>query len=166
MGDDTVAKNRVASRRTLFGSLALFYATFIILEVDTRAFNAPWFNWCFNGAVRDLWLGGLWVIAGGCFFRFWRDTWRLFTEWVASLAGVCLLAAGGFWLASGACDKVRFFPGSHHFVEELLEVNAGILMLLCAVLTLRRGAVKTGACHSPGAGVNEDRQSVTTDQQP
>jgi len=58
-----------------------------------------------------------------------RVVWLFFRQWLPGPAGACLLAAGGLWVLSALCDKLHLFPNQHHFVEELLETNASILML-------------------------------------
>lgn len=125
------------AQRILCGSLALHFVSFIVLEVDTRQLDAPLFNKLFNGRIRDLWLGSLWLIAGMVFLRHRLPTWRRFMQWLSSQAGRYMLAAGVLWLISGLCDKLGLFPESHHFLEELLEVNACVLMLISAFLTFK-----------------------------
>jgi hypothetical protein len=123
------------SHRVLLSGLALFYLTFVFGEIDTRVFASPLLELVFDGAVRDLLFGLLWAGAVLLFFRHRRPTWICFRQWLPSAGGLLLLIAGAFWLASGAVDKLHLFAGTHHFFEELAEVNAAMLMLMAAVHT-------------------------------
>lgn len=123
--------------RCFWGGLALLCATFVILEVDTRGMDAPVFNSLFHGTVRDLWLAGLWILAAGLILRQARAAWHLLWSWLRTEGGLAMASAGGLWLASAVCDKSGLFTDDHHFVEELIEVSASILMLLSAVLAVQ-----------------------------
>jgi hypothetical protein len=119
--------------RLLLLGLAIFYLTFVFGEIDTRVLASPFLELVFDGAVRNLLLGLLWGGAFVAFFRHRHLTWRRFREWLPSAGGILLLTAGGFWLVSGGIDKLHLLPGTHHFFEELAEVNAVMLMLLTAL---------------------------------
>ena len=59
----------------------------------------------------------------------------------------------------GAIDKLDWFPGSHHFYEELAETNAVVLMLLAAILTPR-------TVRDPGHGSPGNRHSIPSRHNP
>jgi hypothetical protein len=128
----TVVLRGTVTRREVLLGLALLYATFLILEVDTRGWNAPWLSKVFNGRIRDLWLGSLWLaLAITC----WRNAtlvWKSGLSWLCSPSGALTVLAGLFWVASSVVDKLGLFPLTHHFPEELLETNATLLMILAA----------------------------------
>ena len=124
--DETVAG------RILFEGLALFYATFVLSEIDTRPLGSPIMELVFDGLVRNLLLGVLWTAAVIVFLRHRTAVWRLFYQWIMTRTGRYLIAAGCFWLVSGTIDKLKLFPGTHHFHEELPETCAAILMFLAA----------------------------------
>lgn len=132
-----VVRDQSLAQRILCGGLALLFATFIVLEVDIRKFDAPLLNKLFNGRIRDLWLGVLWGVAGILFLRHRSAVWQRFTQWLFSGAGWYMLAAGGLWVCSAIVDKLSLFPESHHFFEELLEINATFLMFVSALLTVK-----------------------------
>lgn len=126
-----------AAQRVLCVGLALLYATLIVLEVDLRHLDAPLLRKVWNGPIRNAglvvaWLGGAWL--------FWRHagvTWRYFRVWIWTGAGISQACAGLLWVCSGIIDKLHLFGTRRLFAEELLEVNAGLLMLLSAYLTFR-----------------------------
>jgi hypothetical protein len=131
--DETVAG------RVFSGGLALFYATFVVGEIDTRAVGSHILELMFDGLIRDLVLAVLWLGALIAFLRHRTAVWRFFCHWIQTPAGRYLIAAGFFWLVSGTIDKLGLFPGTNHFYEELPETSAVILMVLSAYATARSG---------------------------
>ena len=117
--------------------LALFNFSFLILEVDFRKLDAPVLNKIFNGRIRDAWLGSLWLAVGIAFLKNAKLSWTEFLRWLKSPSGILLILSGAFWLASGLIDK-SFTNRKELYDEELMEVNAGLLMLLSVILFLWR----------------------------
>lgn len=128
-----MALTKPTPNRVLLGAMALFYATFVLGEIDMREAGSPLLELIFDGAIRDILLTALWVLAAMIFWRHRQTTWRLFLDWLPTPGGLLLLVAGGFWILSGTIDKLHWFPGTHHFFEELAETNATVLMLLGAI---------------------------------
>lgn len=125
-----------APQRILFLGLTLFYLTVLVLEVDTRNMSVPvWVVRISNGTIRNLWLGGLWVIAAALFLRQPRPVLSCFFSWLPSAAGRIMLCSGFFWGAALIAEK-RFHVS--FFVEELLECNAALLTVQSAWLTFRQ----------------------------
>lgn len=131
-----------SGERMLYAGVGLLHLTFLVLEVDLRAYDLPALNRIFNGRIRDAWLGGIWLLAVWWCWSNRIPTWQAFTRWLRTPAGLFLIIAGGFWVISGVVDKLD--PIQPHelnlFVEEQTEVNATWLMLVSAAWTrqLRR----------------------------
>lgn len=123
------------SEKILLSALALFSLTFLILEVDTRSFDAPLFNKLFNGKIRNAWLGALWLVVGLFFLRSAKITWAGFLYWMKTWSGILMVASGAFWIASGLIDK-GLVGQKDFYREELMETYATLLMALSAGLFL------------------------------
>ena len=120
----------------LFSLLALFAATFLVLEVDFRKMDLPALNKIMNGRIRDVWVGSLWLIGLVFLGKNFRPTWSSFRSWLRSAAGVLMLCAGLFWITSALIDK-GVLGMSDLFREELMEVNATLLMVWSAILAFK-----------------------------
>ncbi len=119
-------------------SLTLFCLTFFLLEFDTRPFDIATLTAITNGTIRNVWLGLLWVSVGLLVFKNIKQVWPVFTAWLTSLSGLCMCVAGAFWIASRLLEDGGYsYVISPFFLEELMEVNAVILMVLSAYLTSR-----------------------------
>ncbi len=119
--------------RVFFSSLALLCVTFFLREVDIEklGFN-PVITWLGSGFGRNLWLGVAWLVFLLIFSFHARKLCKIFLTWLNSLAGRTMLLAGLFFILAWPLDK-NVFPISRlsaQFYEELLELNASILMLL------------------------------------
>lgn len=134
------ARRSATGERVLYAGMVVLYLTFLVLEVDLRRYDLPVLNLLLNGVIRDIWLGGLWVLAFIWFLTNWRAAWQAFIRWLRTPGALFLIAAGGLWAASAVVDKLNPIesPSLNLFVEELLEINATWLMLASAVLTWRR----------------------------
>lgn len=122
--------------RVVFAALALFYLTFLIREFDTRKFDVPMVTSVLSGTVRNVWLGALWVVAGYFIYRSRATVFGWGWRWLGTPAGRLFLAAGVFWVLGAAVDKLELFGSKPRdmLVEELLEVNAALLMAIVAVV--------------------------------
>ena len=125
--------------RIIAAGVALLYATFLIVEFDTRELGWRAAAAVLNGPVRNTWLAILWVA-----LAIWALRYRVFLvatlrQWVWSAAGLFLVAAGLFWVAGGIVDKLKLLgSGPRNLLgEELLETNAALLMLLAAIAAAR-----------------------------
>jgi hypothetical protein len=131
-----LSKNK--EQQILLMGLSLFNFTFLVLEVDFRHLNAPTLNKIFNGRIRDIWLGALWLGVGILFLRKRKLAWKEVLIWVKSPSGILMILSGAFWLASGLIDKSLTGHRKDLYSEELMEVNATLLMLLSAILFCRK----------------------------
>jgi uncharacterized membrane protein YgdD (TMEM256/DUF423 family) len=122
--------------KILFAGIALFCASILVLEVDVRNVNAPWLNKVMNGRIRDAWLGTFWLVALYFVFKSFGPVWRRFVAWLRSAAGVLMTLAGPFWIISALIDK-SLLGRKDLFPEELMEVNATLLMIWSAFLAWR-----------------------------
>ncbi len=139
------ARGTDAAHRVFFTSLALFCFSFAIWEFDTRPFGWDGFNPLYHDVLRDAWIVAMWLVAAFFFWPRARAVCARFWQWLRRPAGWFFLAAAPLWVASGITDKLDLFEGTNHFVEELFEVNACLLMLSSAALTLRtRAGGETG----------------------
>ncbi|MEO5801888.1 MAG: hypothetical protein ABIR24_00035 [Verrucomicrobiota bacterium] len=136
------SKNR--AEQILLIGLALFNFSFLILEVDFRKLDAPVLNKIFNGRIRDAWLGCLWLAVGIAFLKNIKMTWKESLRWLKSPSGSLMVLSGAFWLASGLIDK-SLTSRKELYHEELMEVNASLLMFLSTILSYRK---KTFLSHS------------------
>jgi hypothetical protein len=126
--------------RVMFIGLALFYMTFAIREFDTRPFNWPVVTTLLNGMVRNVWLGTLWLVVGYFAYRHRTGVFALGRKWLGTPAGRLLLLAGVLWLLGAVVDKADPFGSKARdmLAEELLEVNATLLMGVSAIASLLR----------------------------
>ena len=124
--------------KPLAWSLSLFCLTFFLLEFDTRPFGIDALTAITNGAIRNTWLGVLWLGVGAYAIRHFKHIWPIFTNWLTSVPGLCMCAAGVFWITSRLIeDSGLSYAISPFFLEELMEVNAVMLMALSAYLSGR-----------------------------
>ncbi len=132
------APRRPRSLGALGWSLALFCLTFFLLEFDTRPFGVEPLTRLTNGPVRDAWLAGLWLAMAGVVLTRRRAVWATFRGWLATPSGGAMVAAGAFWFLSQALETgpLQDVLGPH-FLEEMVEVNAVLLMLAAGVLARR-----------------------------
>jgi hypothetical protein len=121
--------------RVLYGSIGLLYATFLLLEFDTREFNWPIANMFLNGPVRNTWLGLLWFIVFALFVANARPVIACFLQWLVARSALLLFCAGLFWIGGAVIDKLAPFNlrSRNLLAEELLETNAAALMLASAI---------------------------------
>lgn len=126
---------KISTSKIILFSLALFNVSFLVLELDTRDFDAPFFNKLLNGKIRDAWLGCFWLILVISFFRKMKPAWAAFLNWLKTSSGVVMIVSGFFWLVSGLIDK-SLLGRKELYREELMEVNATLLMLISALLFL------------------------------
>ena len=124
-------------RRCFLSGLALFYLTFALLEFDVRPFRIPWLTLLLNGAVRNGWVGAAWGLVAWWAWRHRQTTLEAARVWLRSFSGVLLALAGAFWIGGALAEKLPWFSGSEtFFAEELMEVNAAVLMALAAFSAL------------------------------
>ena len=126
--------------RLFFAALALFFATFALREFDVRKGNWPIASTILAGTVRNIWLGGLWLVLGCFAYRHRAKVLTFAWKWLGSRAGRILLVAGLFWVVAAGVDKVDAFGTKRRnlLAEELIEVNAALLMALSAIISLMR----------------------------
>jgi hypothetical protein len=127
--------------RVLFSALALFFATFALREFDVRKGDWPPLAVSFlDGTIRNLWLGGLWLVLGYFAYRHRARVLTFGWKWLGSRAGRILLVAGLFWIVAAGVDKANAFGTKRRnlLAEELLEVDAALLMAFSAITSLLR----------------------------
>ena len=124
--------------RLLFVALALFFVTFALREFDVRKGDWPVASTILSGTVRNLWLGGLWLIIAWHGYRHRANAWAFGWRWLKSGAGRVILIAGLFWILGAAVDKIHPFGSRRRNMlgEELLEANAALLMTFSALVSL------------------------------
>jgi len=127
--------------RVLFAALALFFATFALREFDVRKGDwPPLAVSVLDGAIRNLWLGTLWLVIGYFAYRHRANLLTFGWKWLRSPPGRILLVAGVFWVLAAGVDKADAFGTRRRnlLAEELIEVNAALLMALSAIISLMR----------------------------
>jgi len=132
----TAWRGETAGRRCLAIGLALFYITFLVLELDVRRWGIEWLNAIFNGWPRNLWLGTAWVVTAVLVVRRWPAPWLEFRAWFVTYCAAVLLLAGLCWILASGVDK-GFLGEKSLFSEELFEVAGAWLMLQSAFGTAR-----------------------------
>ena len=130
---------RQPDERVLLGGLALFYLTFFIREFDTRQFGQAWLDAIMSGMGRNLWLGAAWLVVACFALRYRGSLLGVTGRWLRSPAGRLLVLAGLFWVVAAAVDKLDPFGSKPRdmLAEELLEVNAALIMALAAVVDVK-----------------------------
>lgn len=132
--------------RILSMGMGLLFLTFILLEFDTRSFDAPLLVTWTNGLPRNVWLGALWIGLGWMILRHLRGVAEAGWGWFRSPPGKLMFIAACFWIAGWVMDKFKISNKADALMfEELMEVDATYFMLLAAVLSLARfrGEAKT-----------------------
>lgn len=124
------------SEKIFLVTLALFSVSFFILEIDTRDFDMPLVNKFIRGKYRNGALILFWLGAAIAFLRHKKACWSEFLTWLKTASAACMMASGVFWIISGLNDK-HLLGRKDLYREELMEVNATLLMLLAAILFLR-----------------------------
>lgn len=135
-----ICQRRVLTRggSRLLWSLALFCATVLLLEFDTRHFGWPLLTYVTNGWIRDVWLALLWLFMSWVVLRRWSSVWSSFQVWIVNSSGRLMLVAGFFWGFSLWVEGAEWANMSgKYFLEELMEVNGVLLMLGAALLSAR-----------------------------
>ena len=144
------AANETTARLIGLGA-ALFYFTLLLLEFDVRPFKIPFLTLLLNGAVRNAFVGVLWLWLLHALFKHRTRALPAIRGWLASPPGVLLMAAGFFWVAGRGAEELHLFSGKHLniFAEELMENHAAIIMLVaaCEAFRLRR-ALNRGVVNS------------------
>lgn len=127
--------------RIFFAALALFFATFALREFDVRRGDwPPLATRVLDGSIRNLWLGGLWLVIGYFAFRHRANVLAFGRRWLRSPPARILLVAGLFWVVAAGVDKADAFSTRRRnlLAEELLEVDAALLMAFSAIISLLR----------------------------
>ena len=128
-----------AHQRVFFTALALFFVTFALREFDVRKGDwPPLVTRVLDGVIRNLWLGSLWLVIGYFAYRHRAGLLSFGLKWLGSRAGRVLLVAGLFWVLAAAVDKADAFGTRRRnlLAEELIEVNAALLMAFSAVISM------------------------------
>lgn len=128
-----------AGARVFVLGVSLFCFVFLMLEFDTRAFNAPLLRRLTNGTPRNIWLGTLTALYA---YAFWRKRFEmpaLFQRWLRDRAGLLMLLSGGFWIAGAVFEHGNFFTDTNVtlILEEVLEVDAALFMTWSAFATVK-----------------------------
>jgi len=132
---------RQPHERVFFAALSLFFATFALREFDVRRGDwPPLVTSVLDGMIRNIWLGGLWLVLGCFAYRHRAKVLAFGWKWLGSRAGRILLIAGLFWILAAGVDKVDAFDTKRRnlLAEELVEVNAALLMAFSAIISLMR----------------------------
>lgn len=117
-------------------ALAIFNLSFFILEIDTRDFDMPLVNKYIRGKYRNVALGCLWLGTAWLFFREKKTNWLEFLKWLKTPSAICMIASGVLWMISGLNDK-HLLGRKDLYFEELMEVNATLLMVISPILFLQ-----------------------------
>lgn len=125
--------------RILFGSLALFYASFFLREVEVEDLDIP--NVLImlgSGIGKKYLLVTCWLVALGFFLSFTKSTWSAFKRWLNTFAGISMLLGGVFYLLGMPFDKKVFniTYEQNVLLEEILESVATVWMLISAFLSI------------------------------
>jgi hypothetical protein len=124
--------------RFFYSSLVLLCVTFLLRELDMEDYGLhPVITGLTSGPGRNLLLGFLWAYFLLLFLRGPQDSSRVLYEWIRSLEGRLMMAAGFFFLSAWPLDREMFQMSSHtsRVLEELLELNGYFLFGLSSVST-------------------------------
>jgi hypothetical protein len=155
---------RDSAQRVLFCGLTLLYLTLLIRELDLREFDLPLLNTFLRGRGRNIWLGLCWLGALVLFLRQARPVWKVFVGWLSQPGGALLLLAGGGWILGGLVDQLKPFASKAQnlLIEELIESNAAITMLACAIWAgIKRNGSAPAAVNSAELDTPEAKQECT-----
>lgn len=127
--------------RLLFTVLSFLCLTFFIREIEVSDIRGahPFFIWLLDGTGFIIWQ----AISWGTLFMFILKSWRGFMtrswKWLKTNAGYPILLAGALLLATTPIDKKDFkiSVDTAKLIEEMIEINAFLLIVLCAVISLR-----------------------------
>jgi len=127
--------------RLFFACLALLALNFLLREVDFRDLGFPegWTR-LLQGRVRNLWLGAAWLVAVLFALRSARPLRAFALPWLKRPPAILLIAGGVCYVTAYLFDqKVFDLPiETSRFIEELIEVDAALLVLWSAALTSRK----------------------------
>lgn len=129
-----------AAYSLLFAALTLFYLTFALREIEVDAFLTDYpVLAILESPLRNYWVGALWVVLILVVLRRLGDVLRAFIRWVRHLPGYLIIAGGAFYGLAEGVEKgaFPFVPAWVKAYEELPELVAVVLMLLCAGLSVR-----------------------------
>lgn len=121
----------------LFAALTFLCVTFVLRELDVQDFNLhKALTWLGSGMGRNLWLIAGWVVLFAIFLRHRRGARASFLNLLRAKAGILLVAAGAFLIASQLFDQgVTGLPkATARFYEELIEINGYLLILLSSLI--------------------------------
>lgn len=130
-----IHRSRIRAEKIFYAGLVLFTGTLLVLEVDFRQMNAPLLNTIMNGKIRNIWLGTFWLVGIVLFARNIKPVVNSFLAWLRTPAALLMIAGGVFWVLSALIDK-SLLGKKDLFNEELMEVNATLLMTASAALSL------------------------------
>jgi hypothetical protein len=127
--------------RLFFACLALLALNFLLREVDFRDLSLPegWTR-LLQGRVRNLWLGAAWLAAVLFALRSARSLRAFALPWLKRPPAILLIAGGVCYVTAYLFDqKVFDLPTeTGRFIEELIEVDAALLVLWSAALASRQ----------------------------
>lgn len=132
-------RSQSADYRILFGSLALFYASFVLREVEVEDLNIPeFFILLGSGDGKKYLLISCWLTAFGFFLGNFGSTWSAFKQWLKTPAGLTISIGGAFYLFGMPFDKKMFgLPYEENVLfEEMLESIATLWMLISAGMSI------------------------------
>lgn len=121
--------------RLMLAGLTLFYANFLLREINVKNLDfPPSLVYFLGGAGRNWALATGWAILFVLFLRRRKAMTRVILSWLKTASGLFLIAAGFFYLAGIPFDKKMFgFPvETHELFEEILEAQAALAMLFAA----------------------------------
>ncbi|MGR8949679.1 MAG: hypothetical protein ACU84Q_16680 [Gammaproteobacteria bacterium] len=130
---------KTRGHRILFATLALFYASFFLREVEVEDLNIPRVLILLgSGPGKKYLLVTCWLVAAGFFLCYPKETWSAFKKWLKTFAGLTIILGGVFYLLGMPFDKKAFDIqyDLNVLLEEMLESVAALWMLIAAIMSM------------------------------
>ena len=134
--------NKEKTPRIFYSVFSFLNISFILREMDFEGMDVfPVLHWASSGIGFIILMLIGWFTLALLVFSVRKKFWTLFKKWAKSAAGVTMIAAGGLLYLSMYLDKKAFkmSGATAQFWEELIEINAFLLIIASALICLMAG---------------------------
>lgn len=134
--------NKEKTLRIFYSVFSFLNISFMLREMDFEGMDVfPVFHWASSGIGFIILMLIGWFTLALLILSVRKKFWTLVKKWAKSAAGITMIAAGGLLFLSIHLDKkvFRMSRATAQFWEELIEINAFLLIIASALICLMAG---------------------------
>ena len=134
--------NKEKTLRIFYSVFLFLNISFILRELDFEGMDVFFlFHWASSGIGFVVLMLIGWFTLAFLILSVRKKFWTLFKKWAKSAAGVTMIAAGGLLYLGMQLDQNAFkmSRATAQFWEELIEINAFLLIIASALICLMAG---------------------------